>query len=191
MRRVNSSHTTSIRFGNTAIALHWLIALLIFGGWGLGYYMTDLKLSPVKLKLYSWHKWIGITVLMLACLRAAWRVTHPAPSANPAHPLWQRRAASLAHGALYFLMFAIPLSGWMFSSASGYPVKYLGLVPLPDLVAKSKELADLLKETHEVLGWLLVLVLGAHMGGALQHHFMHRDDTLARMLPLVRSTRRS
>lgn len=182
---MTSAPTTTLRFGNTAIALHWLIALLIFGGWGLGFYMTGLKLSPEKLKLYSYHKWIGITVLLLACLRAGWRVTHPVPPANPAHPLWQRRAASLAHGALYLLMFAIPISGWMFSSASGYPVKYLGVVPLPDLVDKSKELANVLKEVHEILGWLLVLVLGAHVGGALQHHFIHRDDTLARMLPLI------
>lgn len=176
----------NLRYGNTAIALHWLIALLIFAGWGLGFYMVDLKLSPDKLKLYSYHKWIGITVLLLACLRAAWRVTHAAPSANPMHPLWQRRAASLAHGALYLLMFALPLSGWLYSSASGYPVKYFGLLPLPDLVAKSKELAGLLKDVHELLGWALVLVLGAHLGGALQHHFIHRDDTLARMLPWVK-----
>lgn len=176
----------TLRYGNTAIALHWLIALLIFAGWGLGFYMVDLKLSPDKLKLYSYHKWIGITVLLLACLRAVWRVTHAAPLANPMHPLWQRRAASLAHGALYLLMFALPLSGWLYSSASGYPVKYFGLLPLPDLVAKSKELAGLLKDVHELLGWALVLVLGAHLGGALQHHFIHRDDTLARMLPWIK-----
>lgn len=176
----------NLRYGNIAIGLHWLIALLIFAGWGLGSYMVDLKLSPDKLKLYSYHKWIGITVLLLACLRAAWRVTHAPPPANHAHPLWQRRAASLAHSALYLLMFAIPLSGWMFSSASGYPVKYFGLLPLPDLVDRSKELASLFKQVHELLGWALVLVLGAHVGGALQHHFIHRDDTLARMLPWAR-----
>lgn len=175
-----------IRYGNTAIALHWLIALLIFGGWGLGFYMADLKLSPTKLKLFSWHKWIGITVLMLASLRAAWRMTHPGPPANRDHPHWQRGAASLAHGMLYVLMFAIPLSGWMFSSASGYPVKYLGVVPLPDLVSKSKELANLMKEVHECLGWALVAVLVAHVGGAVQHHFIGRDDTLVRMMPWAR-----
>lgn len=173
----------TLRYGKTAIALHWLIALLIFAGWGLGAYMTDLKLSPEKLKLYSWHKWIGITVLLLACLRAAWRVTHPAPLANPAHPLWQRRAASIAHGALYLLMFAMPLTGWMYSSASGYPVKYLGMVALPDLVGKDKALAEVLEETHEILAFVLALIVVAHLAGTLQHHFLHRDDTLARMLP--------
>lgn len=177
---------SSLRYGNTAIGLHWLIALLIFAGWGVGFYMVDLKLSPDKLRLYSWHKWIGISVLLLVCLRAAWRITHPAPPADPAHPLWQRRAASFAHGALYALMFLLPLSGWLFSSASGYPVKYLGVIPLPDLVAKNKELADLFKQIHELLGWALVAVLAAHFAGALQHHFIDRDDTLARMLPFAR-----
>lgn len=176
----------TLRYGHTAIALHWLIALLIFAGWGMGAYMTDLRLSPEKIKLYSWHKWIGITVLLLACLRAGWRVTHPAPPANTAHPTWQRRAAGSAHVALYLLMFAIPLSGWMFSSASGYPVKYLGVIALPDLVDKNKEIAEVLQDVHEVLGFALALIVGAHLAGALYHHFIHRDDTLARMLPWAR-----
>lgn len=179
----------TVRYGNTAIALHWLIALLIFAGWSLGAYMTDLKLSPEKLKLYSWHKWIGITVLLLACLRAAWRVTHAPPPVNLAHPRWQRLAASLTHRMLYVLLFALPLSGWTFSSASGYPVKYLGLIPLPDLVGKNKALAETLGEVHELLAGLLALIVLVHVAAALQHHFFHRDDTLARMLPWARRRR--
>lgn len=174
------------RYSWPAISLHWLIAALIFGGWGLGFYMADLKLSPEKLKLFSWHKWVGMTVLWLALLRALWRATHAPPPANPAHPPWQRRAASAMHGALYLMMFAIPLSGWTFSSASGYPVVYFGLVQLPDLVGKNKELARLLQEVHMVLVYALVLLLLIHIGAALQHHWLHRDDTLARMLPFLR-----
>lgn len=179
----------TVRYGNVAISLHWLVALLIFSGWSMGFYMADLKLSPDKLKLYSWHKWIGITVLTLACLRAAWRVTHAPPPPNPAHPPWQRFAAQVAHIGLYVLLFAIPLSGWMFSSASGYPVKYLGVIPLPDLVGKSKELANLLKDVHGWLAWALAAIVAVHIGGALQHHIFHRDDTLARMLPWARRRR--
>lgn len=176
----------ALRYGNVAISLHWLIALLIFFGWCMGVYMVDLKLSPDKLKLYSWHKWIGISVLLLACLRLAWRATHAAPPPNPAHPAWQRAAASAAHRLLYLLMFAIPVSGWMFSSASGYSVKYFGVIPLPDLVGKDKALAETLEAIHGLLGWALALIVIVHVGGALQHFFFHRDDTLARMLPWAR-----
>lgn len=171
----------TLRYGGVAVALHWLIALLVFAGLTLGSYMVDLRMSPDKLKLYSYHKWIGITVLLLACLRAAWRVTHAPPPPNPEHPLWQRRAASAAHLGLYLLLFVLPLSGWLFSSASGFPVKYFGLVTLPDLVGKDKELADLFKTVHELLGWALVLILGAHIAGALKHQFIDKDRTLARM----------
>lgn len=171
----------TLRYGGVAIALHWLIALLVFSGLTMGSYMVDLKMSPDKLKFYSWHKWIGITVLMLACLRAAWRVTHAPPPPNLNHPLWQRRAAAAAHLGLYVLLFMLPLSGWLFSSASGFPVKYFGVVPLPDLVDKNKELAELFKTVHELLGWALVLILGAHIAGALKHQFIDKDRTLGRM----------
>lgn len=178
--------STSPRYDTPAIALHWLIALLIFGGWGLGFYMADLKLSPEKLRLFSYHKWIGITVLALVCIRAAWRVTHAPPPPNPAHPQWQRTAAAVVHHGLYVLMFLIPLTGWMFSSASGYPVKYLGIIPLPDLVSKDKGLAEVLEEIHQILAYGLVAILAVHIGAAWQHHLVHRDDTIARMLPFIR-----
>ena len=174
------------RYTAPAIALHWLVALLIFSGWSLGVYMVDLKLSPDKLRLYSWHKWIGITVLLLACLRAAWRVTHAPPPVNVAHPRWQRVAAALVHRGLYVLMFALPLTGWTFSSASGYPVKYFGVIPLPDLVSKSKPLAETLEAVHGTLAFALALIVLVHVGGALKHHFFDRDDTLGRMLPWAR-----
>jgi cytochrome b561 len=174
------------RYTAPAIALHWLVALLIFCGWALGAYMTDLKLSPEKLRLYSWHKWIGITVLLLACLRAAWRVTHAPPPVNLAHPRWQRIAAALTHRGLYLLMFALPLTGWMFSSASGYPVKYFGVIPLPDLVGKDKPLAELLEAVHGTLAFLLAVIVTVHVGAALKHHLFDRDDTLGRMLPWAR-----
>lgn len=174
------------RYTAPAIALHWVIALLVFAGWGLGVYMADLKLSPEKVRLVSYHKWIGVTVLALACLRAAWRITHAPPPPNPAHAPWQRMAAKFAHYGLYLLMIVLPLTGWMFSSASGYPVKYFGVIPLPDLVPKDKALADALKEIHEVLAFTLAGIVAVHVGAALQHHVLHRDDTLARMLPFVR-----
>src|SRR5437773_10588267 len=103
------------RYDGVAIALHWLIAAIVVAGFTLGLSMVDLPLSRQKLQWYAWHKWIGITVFLLTCVRLAWRLWHPAP-APAAMPLWQTRAASLSHGALYALLFAIPLSGWVYSS---------------------------------------------------------------------------
>ncbi len=172
-----------------AIALHWLMALMIIGGFAVGLYMTGLKLSPDKLKLYSWHKWSGITVLALALIRIGWRLSHPAPAPLPGQPLWQLRAAHYTHLALYVLILAIPLSGWLYSSASGYPVVYLGIkaLRLPDLVAKDKELATALKQLHELLNWTMAALVTVHAAAALKHHLIDRDGTLRRMLPVLRS----
>jgi len=105
------------RYSTPAIALHWLVALLIFAAFPLGLYMVDLPLSPNKLTLYSYHKWIGVTVFLLVTIRLAWRATHTPPPLPDRIAVWQRRASAAAHGALYALMVAIPLSGWLMSSA--------------------------------------------------------------------------
>jgi cytochrome b561 len=168
------------RYTRTAIALHWLMALLIFSAFPLGVYMHDLPLSPTKLQLFSYHKWLGITILLAAAARLAWRVTHPAPAMLDM-PRWQQVAAHGIHHLLYLLLFAVPLSGWLMSSAKGFQTVWFGVLPLPDLVGKNKELGDLLKELHEMLNFGLLLLVGAHVAGALKHHFVERDDTLRRM----------
>lgn len=170
------------RYGAPAIALHWLIALLVFAGYGLGLFMQPLPVSPQKLQYYSWHKWIGVTVFWLALLRAAWRVTHPAPPLSDA-PAWQRRVAQATHGLLYLLLFAIPLSGWLHSSAAGYQTVYLGVLPLPDLVGKNAALSERLGELHEWLNYGLLALLVLHAAAALKHAWIDRDDVLASMLP--------
>ena len=168
-------------YTRTAVALHWVITLLITAGFTLGATMTDLHMSPRKLKLYSYHKWIGITVLGLVLIRLLWRVTHPAPPDEPM-PRWQRIAAHVTHWLLYLLMIATPIVGWLYSSASGYPVVYLKLWQLPDLVAKNKKLADVLVQVHGLLAWTLFWVVLLHVAAALKHHFFDRDATLKRML---------
>lgn len=179
--------SSSTHYTHPAVALHWLIALLIVGGFSLGLYMSDLPVSPQKLKYFSWHKWSGITVLGLALLRLLWRATHPAPAPLPG-PRWQHEAARATHLALYILIVAIPLSGWTYSSASGYPVVYFGIkaLRLPDLVAKDKALAEQLKSLHHVLNWTLLALVLLHLGAALKHHFLDHDATLRRMLPSLR-----
>ncbi|MCK6374409.1 MAG: cytochrome b [Zoogloea sp.] len=175
-------NTASQRYSGPAIAAHWIIALLILAAWPLGAYMHELPLSPTKLKLYSYHKWIGITVLLLFVPRILWRITHRPPAALPM-PAWQHKIAEGVHHLLYLLMVLVPLSGWLMSSAKGFQVVYFGVLPLPDLVAKSEELGDLLKEVHEVLNFGLLALVGLHVAGALKHHIIDRDATLRRMLP--------
>lgn len=177
---------TSDRYTRTAIALHWLMALLLVGTFGLGVYMYDLPLTPVKLRLYSWHKWAGVTAFLLLWFRLVWRMTHPAPALPAAMPRWQQQAAHFLHLALYGLMLAIPLSGWLMSSAKGFQTVWFGVLPLPDLLDKDEALGDLLKSLHMGLNLALAGAVLAHLGAAIKHHLIDRDDVLARMLPFLR-----
>ena len=172
----------SPRYTGTAIALHWLIAFGILCTFAVGLYMHDLHLSPWKLKVYSWHKWSGVTIFLLAALRLGWRAGHRPPEL-PAMPTWQQRAAAWTHVGLYVLMFAIPLSGWLMSSAKGVPTVYFGVLPLPDLLAKDVELGKQLADVHEALAWLMISLVAMHAGAALKHHLLDKDDVLKRMLP--------
>jgi cytochrome b561 len=168
-------------YTRTAIQLHWLIAGLILCGFALGWVMTPLAISPLRVRLVNWHKWIGISVLLLVVLRTLWRVTHAPPAFLPM-PHWQRWLANGLHGSLYIVLFALPISGWFYSNAAGYPVLYLGLVRLPTLIAKDKALSQNLHHLHHLLGWLLLIAVGLHVLAVIKHHFMDRDGTLSRML---------
>lgn len=174
------------RYTRTALTLHWLMAAMIIGMFPLGWYMSDLTLSPEKLRLYSYHKWTGITIFLLAALRLSWRIGHRPPPLPAAMPSWQRTLACTNHWALYVLLFVIPVSGWLMSSALGVQVVYLGLIPLPDLVAKNKELGEGLKALHGVLNLTLAALVLVHAGAALKHHIVERDDVLTRMLPFLK-----
>jgi cytochrome b561 len=135
MKGLDMNAPAASRYTGTAIALHWLMLLLIAAAFGLGLTMVEIPgITPTKLKFFNWHKWLGVTVFGLAVLRLAWRLWHPAPPLPAAMPGWQRRAAALTHWLLYALIFAIPLSGYFYSLAAGFPVVYLGLIPLPVLI---------------------------------------------------------
>ncbi|MCU0840938.1 MAG: cytochrome b [Thiobacillaceae bacterium] len=171
------------RYTGIAQALHWLMAVLILAALPLGWVMTEMDLSPLKLRLYSWHKWLGVTVFMLAVLRLAWRATHPAPALPAGMPGWQRAAAGISHALLYLLMLAIPLSGWLMSSAKGFQTVWFGVLPIPDLLGRDEALGEWLNAAHVWLTYALAALLLAHVAAALKHHFVDRDDVLTRMLP--------
>ena len=163
--------------------LHWLIAFMVIGLLGVGLYMTDMRVSPQKIKLYMTHKSVGLTVLMLMLLRVAYRFKNPPPALPEGIPGWQKAASHISHGLLYLLLLAMPISGWLMNGASGFPMKYFGLVRVPDLLARNQENLALFKAAHFYIAWTLIAVIAVHVLAALKHHFIDRDNVLRRMLP--------
>lgn len=168
----------------TAVTLHWATAIIVISAAVLGIYMHELPFSPAKLQLYSYHKWMGVTVFLLAVIRLAWRSSHPAPPLPPNMPLWEQKAAKGAHVALYGLMLAVPLAGWIMSSAHGFQTVYLGILPIPDLIGKDKELAEALEKVHAAFSLSFMALVILHAAAGLKHHFINKDNVLKRMLGL-------
>lgn len=175
------------RYSNVAIVLHWLLALVVLCIFAVGAYMSDLPVSPLKLKLYNYHKWAGITFLALSLLRLLWRLTHRPPalpaSIELAMPNWQSKAYHATHYALYALFFAVPLLGWSYSSAAGFPVVLFGVLPLPDFMTVDKEFAKSIKEVHGIAAFSLIALAALHIAAAIKHHFFDKDGLINRMLP--------
>ena len=175
------------RYAHTAIALHWLIALLIICGFALGWVMTDIPgFTPTKLKYFSWHKWIGVTAFALAVVRVLWRATHASPALPGNTPAWQRVVSHGVHGLLYVLMLVIPVTGYLYSSASNIPVVYLGIVPLPRLIDPDPVLKETFKTLHVSLNYILLALVSLHVLAALKHQVLDRDGLLSRMLPFAK-----
>lgn len=178
---------SSARYTGVAIALHWLLALTILVMAGVGMYMTDLPVSPLRIKLYNWHKWAGVSFLALTVLRLLWRATHRPPplpqTVTLGMPTWQVKAHHATHTLMYVLFFAVPLIGWAYSSAAGYPIVWFGQIPLPDFVGPDKALAELIKPLHQLFALALLGLAGLHVAAALKHQWIDRDGLLNRMLP--------
>ncbi len=165
--------------------LHWLVAGLIL----LQYILIELAelaeqagLTVKQLGVIANHKSVGITVLLLACIRLAYRLRVPPPNLPPSMPTWQKKISTLTHTLLYALLFALPVSGWLMSSASAYTVSYFNLFALPDLIGSSEENANLLKDLHEWMADGLAILALLHIAAALKHHWLDKDQVLSRML---------
>ncbi len=171
------------RYGMVAILLHWVIAIIIIGLLVCGLYMTRLPIGLLKLQLFGWHKAYGILILGLAFLRLGWRLANTVPDLPATIPLWQKFAARTVHLAFYFFMFALPITGWLITSAAGLPVSVFGWVTLPNLIAPDEHLRIVFSEIHEWLGYALIATICAHVGAALKHHFINKDNVMRGMLP--------
>jgi cytochrome b561 len=177
---------TTTRWGSISQLLHWLIVILIIVQVTLASMADDLPLGMKKLGLLARHKSFGITILALAVIRLLWRWSNPTPPLPGTLKPYERFLAHFTHIALYVVLFAMPISGWLMSSARGFPVSWFGFFQLPDLVPKSKPIYDAMLETHELLQWVLYTVVTLHVLAALKHHFMLKDNVLKRMLPFTK-----
>lgn len=179
------------RYTATAKLLHWILALALIAAIGIGLYMVSLSFSPQRLKLYNWHKWLGVSILALSLLRLGWRLANKPPALPAAMaakmPAWQHKAHHGTHHALYALFFLVPLLGWAYSSAAGFPIVFLGLVQLPDWVPVSPALAETIKPLHQWSAYALAGLIVLHVAAALKHQLIDRDGLLLRMLPERRS----
>jgi cytochrome b561 len=180
------NRTEPARYSVPAQLFHWVIAVMIVIQFVLAKMQDHLPLGGRKLALLARHKSVGMTVLMLAILRLAWRLWHPAPSLPSTMRPFERWAARATHAAFYVLLFAMPLTGWLMSSAKNYSVSWFGLFTWPNLIGKNEDAFNFLRATHDILSYVLFTIAVLHILAALKHHFWDRDDVLVRMLPFSR-----
>ena len=176
--------STAVAWGPVMRVFHWGMVVLLLATIPIGFYMADLPLGLSKLKIYALHKSIGITLLALATLRLLWRLGERRPTPPPM-PAWQQRAAAAVHLLLYVLMFVIPLSGWLYNSAAGFPLQWFRIFNLPALTAADPALKVIAKQVHVTGVSILIALVVAHVFAALKHQFVDRDATLRSMLPLL------
>jgi cytochrome b561 len=181
------------RWNATAQTLHWLIATLILVQGVLGLVMVSLPKRPSVIVYYTTHKSIGLTIFALAIVRLLWRLFATRRPELPPMPRWQHAVSAATHFALYALIFAVPLSGWLFDSAASLrPLYWWGVLKMPSLTGgPDPALKSFAQSLHETLFWVLVAVAALHVAGALKHHFIDRDDVLRNMLPRRFATRKT
>ena len=168
----------------TAIALHWLIALLLLGQFAFGLVLDDIPRGTPARGLYvNLHKSSGIVIGLLIVLRIAWRLKHTPPPLPAGMPTWQRTAARFSHVALYLCMLALPLSGYLASNFSKHGIKFFNLVRLPPWGPDDKTLYAFFNGTHHVAALLLALFVGLHVLAVAKHMLIDRDGLLWRMWP--------
>jgi len=173
------------RWGSVAKFFHWTTVIAILVQATVGLVMVELPKRPGTIPVYTFHKSLGLTIFVFALLRLTWRAFDPHPAYPATMPRWQATGARAGHALLYTLIFLVPLSGWLFDSATALrPLYWFGLFPVPSLTGgRDDAIKDFAEAAHITLFWVLATVAAAHATIALWHHFHDRDDILRRMLP--------
>lgn len=179
-------HPPPAAWSPVAKLFHWSTAVLIIVMFGLGWLAVSYPMSPTKLKLFNWHKSLGLFILAWVVLRILWRLTHRAPALPDEQSRAEKWAAHVSHTGMYVLMLAMPVSGWIINSAADFPLKWFGLFPVPQLVAPDEALQNAAETSHFFLFWALLGVVVIHVAAALHHHYVRRNEVLRRMLPFTR-----
>ena len=170
-------------WGAVAIALHWITALAVFGMFALGLWMVSLTYYDRWYHDAPYiHKSIGVLLFLTTAARLTWRLALGRPAELASHAAWERKAARLTHAALYLLLFGVMVSGYFISTADARPVEVFGWFAVPATVSGIDGQEDIAGAVHLVLASALIALALFHAGGALKHHLVDRDRTLARML---------
>lgn len=172
---------SKLTYGLIAILFHWVMTILMIGLIILGLYMVKLPAGLEKLTFYGWHKEFGFLVLMLATLRLIWRLSNQLPELST--PLWEKLAARGVHWLFYGFMFALPLTGWLLTSAAGFSFTFFDIAIIPTIIEPNHQLKHFIKEIHEWLAYGLIGAIVLHMIASFKHHFKDKDNVLRRIFP--------
>jgi cytochrome b561 len=185
---MHAEQTADNKYNLLAMAFHWLMFLGLAAAVVMAWIMTEIDgITPFKLRLYNYHKWLGVSLFVLAAARLLWRWIVKPPRLPATMSARDQTLAHLGHAALYGLMFSIPLIGYFYSLAAGYPVVWFGVIELPVLIGPSPTLKPILKEAHELFANALIFLAAAHALIALKHHFINKDSVLSRMVPFLKA----
>lgn len=172
------------KFGVIAQALHWSVAALVLSLLPIGFYMSDLPLGFERFRYVEWHKSLGLAVIALMIGRTLWRIFNPPPALPSELPTWEHRAARLTHYAIYALLFLQTAIGMSMVWAANSPLTFFGWFALPSPISPDPGIKELAKESHELIAFAIIFLVVMHVGAALRHHFVLKNNILRRMLPV-------
>lgn len=169
------------RYTRTAVILHWLLAILILGQIGFGWFLEEVpRGTPARTVYVNLHKSTGILLGLLIFFRLYWRLRHPAPMFPASMAAWERSAARVSHGLLYACMLIMPLSGYLASNVSKWGVNFFNSLKLPPWGPQSEMAYAFLNSTHVLTSYVLVSLIFIHAAAALRH-LVRRDGMFQRM----------